>query len=359
MGRFSTPNIRINMKGIKKKKAAAAKKTADAKTVSDRIQSKKDRSDDIDEGRKFGKDILGEDGLGRMGEDQTLIGMEEQAAGFAKGFSSEEMLAKREKGIEGIQGATSAQSRAMQASLARSGVKGQAAGDQLGQIAQSGIEARGNMERDLLIEQRGAQMEGLKLQSDIHGQTSANKRFDLGQAAKEKNIELQTGLGFAQMGSTERAAALNREAQIKSARAGRQRSCFIEGTKIRMADDSLKNIEDIQLADFVGEGGVVYMINKSLASEIYDYKGVKITGRHAVLENGRWVRVEDSKYAIKEEGIFPVYNLSNELHRIITDCGTEFADYDETDLGSEITDKESLEVLNGKGSEVLEGRGRV
>jgi len=133
----------------------------------------------------------------------------------------------------------------------------------------------------------------------------------------------------------------------------------LEGTKIRMYDDSLKNIEDITLADFMSEGGVVYTINKSLVSEIYNYNDVMVTGRHAVKENGKWIRIEDSKYAVKEEGIFPVYNLSNQNHRIITDCGQEFADYDETDLASKISDKESLEVLNGKGSKVLEGRRRV
>lgn len=351
---------------------AAAKAKADAlvqkqtdidalgtESVSNRIQKKfgatqTERQKDIISGSQFGEAVVGE-GLGRLADDPTVTGMEAQAAEMAKGFSSQEMMARREKGTQQIQGSTQAQSRATQAALARSGVKGQAAGAQLGQIAQAGLQARGDLERDLIIQDRQAKMQGLGLQGEMVGE---NRRFDIAQAAKEKDIALQAGLGFAQLGSVERSAKAANAAQVRAARAGRAKSCFLAGTKIQMLDGSIKNIEDIQIADFMNGGGVVYSISQSLVSEIYHYDGIKVATGHAVLENNVWIRVEDSKHAIPCEGIFPVYNLCNENHRIITECGIVFADFDETDKASNINNKESLEALNGEARKVLErGRG--
>lgn len=349
-----------------KKKAAAKKKAdfenIDTSTVSGRVKkaagiNPDQMQADIAKGAEFGEAVIGPEGLGRIGEDPTQQAMAAQAAELAKGFTSEEQLARKEKGLESITSGTQAQSRAAQAALARSGVKGQAAGAQLGQIALGGVAARGNLERDLIIANREAQVQGLQAQSGIHQQTLESQKFDISQAAKEKDIALQAGLGFAQLGSTERSAAAASQAQVKAAKAGKS-SCFIEGTKIKMANGKLKNIEDITLADFVEKGGVVYSVSKALISEIYNYNGIIVAGGHAVLEEDKWIRVEDSKQAIQCEGIFPVYNMSNENHRIVVEDGTVFADYDETDQCSNINDKESLEVLNGKGSKVLEtGRG--
>jgi hypothetical protein len=371
-------NFQRYARGVKKTQKAI--KNADTSTVSGRIRkqmgmdTRAGRGKDIVEGAQFGEAVLGKEGLGILGDasqfqtqdDGTMAAMKAQAAELAKGFSSEEMLARKEKGIEEIQGSAAAQSRAMQAQLARSGVKGMAAGQQLGNIAMAGIEARGNLERDLMIANREAQMQGLQQLSGIHGQDIAAqqfnvgqalgvKKFDLSQAAKEKDIALQAGLGFAQMGSTERAAELNRQAQVKAARAGRQKSCFIEGTMIEMNDGSYKKIEEIELGDVI-RGGIVYSIVSSLATEIYLYNGVAVTGNHAVREES-WKRIKDTN-AEKFEGVFPVYNLGTSQHRIFTQ-GIEFADFDETDLGSEISDSESLEELNGDVKELLESGTRV
>jgi len=359
-----------NLKKMETKKADTATAAEQAKqdaynnidtsTVSGRVAKAAGVSptalqQDITRGAQFGEAVIGPEGLGRLGTDKTIQGMEAQAAELAKGYSSAEFQARGEKGLEAINAGTQAQSRSAQAALARSGVKGQAAGAQLGQIAQAGIQARGNLQRDLLIGNREAQMSGLAMQNQM---VTSNRTFDIGQAAKEKDIALQAGLGFAQMGSAERGALQASQAQIAAAKAGKS-SCFIEGTKIKMLDGSLKNIEDIDIADFILEGGVVYTISKSLISTIYKYNDIVVAGGHAVLEEGKWIRVSDSKTSIPMEGIFPVYNLSNENHRIVTECGTIFADYDETDYCSTITDAENLEVLNGKGSKVLETGRRV
>jgi hypothetical protein len=330
----------------------------EGKTVSERIKKKVGVSPtalqkDLVTGAEFGEAVVGE-GLGRLGTDATVQAMEAQAAELAKGFSSEEMQARKEKGLEAITSGTQAQSRAAQAALARSGVKGQAAGAQLGQIALGGVQARGNLERDLIIADREAQMQGFQAQADL---VTGVRQFDISQAAKEKDIALQAGLGFAGLGATERGAEAARLAQVQAAKASKSSGCFIEGTKILMEDGTSKNIENIKLGDRLAEGGIVYSLFQALVTEIYQYKNNLVTGGHAVLEDGKWIRIEDSVRAFKQEGIFAVYNLSNEDHRIISNNGIEFADYDETDLGSKINDKESLEVLNGEIKKVL-GSGR-
>jgi hypothetical protein len=318
---------------------------ADQETVSGRIMKQagmEGRTDamtqDILKGAKFGEAVLGPDGLGRLGESETLQAMEAQAAELAKGYSSEEMLARRERAKEGIAGTTEAQSRAAQAALARSGVKGMQAGMQLAGIRQSGIEATADMERDLMIQNRQAQMEGLGMQQGLYRDRTDRQQFDLSQAAKEKDIALQSGLGFAQMGEARRAA------EFKAARAGRQRSCFIAGTKIEMKDGSFKNIEDIQLGDET-KGGIVYSTHTGLTDTIYNYNGIFVSGMHAVCEDRVWKRVHKTDAKKLEDGIFKVYNLGTTDHRIYID-GVEFADFDETSYGSQISDAASLEELN-------------
>jgi hypothetical protein len=348
-------------------KAAQAKKQAiaadekriaglEGATVSERVQQalgsglKDKMAGDIAKGAAFGEAVVGE-GLGRIGDDPTVAAMEAQAAELAKGMSSEEMQARKEQGLEEISGTAAAQSRAAQARLARSGVKGQAAGAQLAGIAQTAVEARGDLERDLMLQERQAQIEGLGIQSKMVGE---NRRFDIGQAAKEKDIALQAGLGFAQMGAAERGAAASARAQVKAAKASKQ-SCFVQGTKIKMKDGSTKNIENIKIGDELMYGGVVYSLLCSLVSEVYDIDGVQVSGGHAILSGNKWKRARDVG-GRKLEGIFPVYNLSNERHRICTDNDQLWADFEETDFCDKINDNQSLEVLNGNGSKVLEGR---
>jgi len=198
----------------------------DTSTVSGKIKQQygeagfedKQMQDTI-KGIQFGETVLGEEGLGRISQEQNdrMRGMQDQAAEMAKGYSSAENLARQEKGIEGISGSTQSQSRAAQAAMARSGVKGQAAGAQLGNIAASGVQARGNMERDLIIANRDAQMQGMQLQQGVEKDATANSQFDLSQAAKEKKMLLASGFGYAGLGATERGAKLNADAVIASA----------------------------------------------------------------------------------------------------------------------------------------------
>ena len=78
------------------------------------------RQKDLVSGAQFGEAVLG-DGLGRLGQDQGIQSMLAQQAELAQGFSSQEMLARREKAKEGLAGQAQSQSRALMARLGAAG----------------------------------------------------------------------------------------------------------------------------------------------------------------------------------------------------------------------------------------------
>lgn len=177
---------------------------------------------DVLKGAQFGQDVLGPEGLGRISEEQNanMAEMQANAKELAKGYSSEQQLAMKEKGMTGIIGTSASQTRALQAALARTGVKGQAAGAQIGNVAQASVEARGNLERDLQIANFDAQLRGSNFQRGIESDATANNQFDINQATKEKKLLLASGMGYAGLGAVERGAKLNADAVSKAGNQG-------------------------------------------------------------------------------------------------------------------------------------------
>lgn len=97
--------------------------------------------------------------------------------------------------------------------------------------------------------------------------------------------------------------------------------CFTAGTPIIMANGSTKAVEDLELGDYVLEGGLVHGVAKALNDELYSYKNTVVSGGHAVFENGKWMRVEDSELSVpfevtKEYEI--VYPIATEHNILIT-----------------------------------------
>lgn len=185
-----------------------------------------DIAKDIAAGTAFGESVVGEGDLGRLGTDPAMQAIEQRYKDMSQGFSSEEMVARREQMGQRIDQSTQGSSRAMQAALARAGVKGGAAGAKLADVQMGGLAQKAGMERDLLIANRQAQMEGLGAYAS---QVAGTRQFDLAQAAKEKNIALQSGLGFAQLGSGERAALLANEAamaKLQNQPGGEEEDCL-------------------------------------------------------------------------------------------------------------------------------------
>ena len=112
--------------------------------------------------------------------------------------------------------------------------------------------------------------------------------------------------------------------------------CFVAGTPITMADGTTKPVELVDLRDEVAVGGYVFATGKFLIDNLYEYKGIKVSGAHMVKEDGRWMRVMDSEHGVSlgdDEHV--VYVFGSEYRRILIN-GIEFTDY------FEISEKEEL-----------------
>jgi len=114
------------------------------------------------------------------------------------------------------------------------------------------------------------------------------------------------------------------------------KGCFLKGTLITMADGTTKPVEQVDLGDKVAVGGKVFAVGRFLNTELYDYKGIKVSGSHMVNEDGTWMRVRDTKHGKSlgnDENT--VYVFGSENRRILIN-DILFTDY------FEIEDQEQL-----------------
>ena len=129
-------------------------------------------------------------------------------------------------------------------------------------------------------------------------------------------------------------------------------NCFVAGTMVEMADGTTKAIETIDIGEET-RGGVVISTMKNLPEKIWDYKVVKVSGSHYVMEDGQFVTVGNSKHGVETENYEVVYNLIVSKYRIFIE-GIEFGAYYTQDpetyadweggmarLNAELKDKES------------------
>jgi len=325
----------------KKAEEEARKESQDKRIAESGDKARREITADFEAGKQLGEEILG-DGLGRIQDDADVQASEDLMRQRAiEGYSETEENAMRDKGLQQIQGAERKASRGLSASLARSGVRGGAAGQMQVELAAQNVNNRRQFETDLILSDEQVKR---KAETDFANFSTKLAEFDLAQAAKEKNIVLQTQLATAQLGSTERGATQNAIAQEEAARASK-RSCFPAGTMVKMADESYKAIQDIGIGEETYKGGKVTGVHQFKNTEVlYNLNGVLVTGAHAALHNGLFSRVEDIEEAVKTTSRPDVvYSLSTVDHRLVIG-GDVFADYAETDL--DVNDFESLFILN-------------
>ena len=160
-------------------------------------------------------------------------------------------------------------------------------------------------------------------------EAAARSREEAAQAARDKAIR-EKDLGSGPPG-------------IGGGGGGGGDGCFLKGTLVTMLDGSKKEIEKIDLGDEVAKGGKVFATGKFLVNNLYDYRGIKVSGSHMVFEEGNWTRVEDSKYgkALGDEE-HTVYVFGCENRRILIE-DILFTDYFEVkDQDKLIEDKEKF-----------------
>lgn len=309
--------IALQQEVIKNQRAAAEAKAAFGS-----------RQGDIEAGRQFAQETLGPEGLGRLGGDPDIENVLQKRREFAQGLTGEEMAGQRDVATQNINQATQTQSRELRAAQARAGLRGGTAANQQMQVLAQGAQQKAEFERDLMLRNREAQIQGV---GELEASATGVRKFDLAQAAAEKQAVATGALGFAQLGVAERTSKAAADAQAQSAAAS-SGGCFPSGTKVKMIDGTTKNIESIEIGDFIKHGGIVTMTSKHMGGQIWNYKGVEVTGSHLVLENNTWKKVEDSiEGKITDRHCIRVYNLSCTNHMMEIE-GIIMSDYDGMDV---------------------------
>ena len=138
--------------------------------------------------------------------------------------------------------------------------------------------------------------------------------------------------------------------------------CFLPDTLVSMADGSKKKIIDIELKDNIAIGGFVFATGKFLITDLYDYKGIKVSGTHMVNEEGIWKEVKDTKHGKSlgnDEQV--VYTLGADKRRILINniLFTDYFEVEEKDKLREVGDtyfdswRDNVVILNEKNKEIL------
>jgi hypothetical protein len=109
--------------------------------------------------------------------------------------------------------------------------------------------------------------------------------------------------------------------------------CHIAGTLVRMEDGTLKPVETIKLHDRLFLGGNVIGCGVVMVTNLFSYRGTVVNGQHAVLEDGRWLRVKDSPIAVPVDvpKCALAYPIATEHHLMVleTHIAADVAEADE------------------------------
>jgi len=129
---------------------------------------------------------------------------------------------------------------------------------------------------------------------------------------------------------------------------GSNGGCFIKVTLITMFDGSKKPVEQVELGDNVAVGGKVFAVGKFLNTELYNYKGIKVSGSHMVNEDGVWLRVRDTKHGKSlGDNLNTVYVFGSENRRILIN-DILFTDYFEVSEQDQLINNEKNFFNNWK-----------
>ena len=138
--------------------------------------------------------------------------------------------------------------------------------------------------------------------------------------------------------------------------------CFSPDTLITMADNTTKPIIDIDLKDKIAVGGFVFALGKFLINDLYEYKGIKVSGTHMVNEDDIWKEVKDTKHGKSlgnEEHV--VYTLGTEKRRILINniLFTDYFEVEEKDKLREVGNtyfdnwRDHVAILNETNKKIL------
>jgi len=91
--------------------------------------------------------------------------------------------------------------------------------------------------------------------------------------------------------------------------------CFVAGVPIIMEDGTKKNVEELNIGDEILHGGKVLACGRALVETLYSYKNTVVSHKHAIFEDGEWIRVEESEHAQLYDGdesiVYPIATAKN------------------------------------------------
>lgn len=110
--------------------------------------------------------------------------------------------------------------------------------------------------------------------------------------------------------------------------------CFDENTLLELNNGTYKKIKDIEIGDILLHDGKINGYFKVISEneEMYNYKGIIVSGSHNVYENGRWINVCESGYStyLKNYKREIIYCLNTE-NGTVTINNVIFSDWNDID----------------------------
>ena len=128
--------------------------------------------------------------------------------------------------------------------------------------------------------------------------------------------------------------------------------CFTPDTMVDIDENNKKAIKYISVGDKIKDNtvlGKIYIKNRDY--ELYEYKGIMVTGNHLVFEDNIWKRIYQSQNAKKINKNTSLYCLITTNNTIYID-GIKFRDYQETkdiDINLAVSYKIARYLNNNKG----------
>lgn len=168
----------------------------------------KQLGESFDTGVDFSKKVLGKDGMGRLRgrkDIEEIMAMKKKRA--TEGIDARSQEALRSKLAQGMQ--EGAYKAGLQSGAAMGGLKGGAADAQQAAMQANLMGKQANIARDIFLDAEKAKVAGEK---DFSEATSKAASYDIDAMRQEKALKGQFGMGFEQMASADRQAALGAKA---------------------------------------------------------------------------------------------------------------------------------------------------
>lgn len=253
---------------------------------------------------------------------------------FATGTGPSEYAQEAQKGLDlramlerdrASQEAASATARARSMAAMRGGI-GAGAGNLATQGMREGLRSRQGIRQSQLLGTADLlSKDAFNRQNAL--QTFAGMGMDLGKMRLQTDQfnlqnalnEINTGRDFQMSKYDADAKKWAAEKKAEEQRAQAEQGCFHPETEVRMADGGVKQIQHIEIGDEVLDGGMVYAIyQQQFDGPLWDYEGVLVTGHHRVFEDGRFVRVDQSRLGkISHVRDSVVWDISTKRHSIV------------------------------------------